>query len=69
MVVGKDDEAVNYVISATTFGCLTFVEVVDHLIYLCGPDIPERRGSYYHGLYNLLWDLGTLNYCPTLTGG
>jgi len=42
MVVDNDDEEVNNVISESSFGCLTHVKVVDHLIYLSKNDIKER---------------------------
>jgi hypothetical protein len=46
MVMGNDDEAVNNVISETSFGCLTIVKVLDIVIYLSKTDIEERQGQY-----------------------
>jgi hypothetical protein len=51
-VMGNDDEAVNNVISETSFGCLTIVKVLDHLIYLSKTDIEEQQGQKYNGLHN-----------------
>ena len=69
MVVGKDDEAVNNVISESSFGCHMIVKVLDHRIYLSKTDIEERQGQYYQGLHNPCWDLNTVNYCPSRTEG
>jgi hypothetical protein len=53
MVMGNDDEAVNNVISETSFGCCTIVKIWDHVIYLSNTDIEERQGQYYNGSHNL----------------
>jgi hypothetical protein len=52
MVMGNDDEAVNNVISETSIGCLTIVEVLNHVIYLSKTDIEERQGHYPNRLHN-----------------
>jgi len=69
MVMGNDDEAVNNVISETSFGCLTSVKVLDNVIYLSKTDIEEWQGQYYNGLHNRGWDLSTVNNCPSRTEG
>jgi hypothetical protein len=69
IVMGNDDEEVINVISETSFGCHTIVEVLDHLIYLSKTDIEERQGHYSNGLHNAGCDLSTVNYCPSRTEG
>jgi hypothetical protein len=41
MVEGKDDKAVLYVNSESSFGCHMIVNSVDHLIYISDTDIEE----------------------------
>jgi hypothetical protein len=41
MVEGKDDQAVSYVNSESSFGCHMIVNGVDHLIYISDTDIEE----------------------------